>query len=593
MASIFSLFGEIFIDNEKANKGLEETAQKGEITGEKLKAGLGKAVEVAAKVGTAVVGMASAVGGAAIKMATDTADYAGAIDDLSERTGVGREEIQRWKFALEQSGGNVNSLQTAVKKMSTVIESESKSAADAFETLGLSQEKLKEASPEIAFDEVVYALARMDEGTERNALGTQLLGKAYLELAPTLNLGVKGIEDLKGEADSLGMVMSSDAIMAADNFGDSMDKLKGAAEGLMNQLGSVAIEALQPLIDMIIAYLPTIQGIMKDLLPIVADLFQSVLPPLMELAKELFPVILDLINALLPIITQLIKNLLPPITDLLLMLLPPVVEIVQKLLPPLLQLIEPLFPLLDPILKLLQPILDLLMMILDPLMDMINAILPPLINIITKVIEVAIVPLQAAFTVIANILGGTVKAAFEWISNYINTIKKVFMDVIDFFKNVFTGNWKGAWESIKKIFSDIWEGIKTAFKIPINWVIDGINAFIRGINKIEIPDWVPGVGGKGFHLDEIKRLRVGIDYVPYDDMPALLHKGERVLTKWEAQTYQEQQAGGAGAGQNVFQFGGLHIENFNNNGPANLEELLEFVMNYIMEKINSKKEVWA
>ena len=35
----------------------------------------------------------------------------------------------------------------------------------------------------------------------------------------------------------------------------------------------------------------------------------------------------------------------------------------------------------------------------------------------------------------------------------------------------------------------------------------------------------------------IKKLKVGIDYVPYDEMPALLHKGEQVLTAEEAQEY--------------------------------------------------------
>lgn len=80
---------------------------------------------------------------------------------------------------------------------------------------------------------------------------------------------------------------------------------------------------------------------------------------------------------------------------------------------------------------------------------------------------------------------------------------------------------KGVWEKvsswfdekvvqpISNLFTNLWEGIKEAFKKPINWIIDGINSFIRGINKIKIPDWVPVVGGKGFNIKEIPRLEKG------------------------------------------------------------------------------------
>ena len=60
-----------------------------------------------------------------------------------------------------------------------------------------------------------------------------------------------------------------------------------------------------------------------------------------------------------------------------------------------------------------------------------------------------------------------------------------------------------------------------------------INGFIDGLNKIKIPDWVPGFGGLGFSISKIPRLRIGMDYVPEDDFPALLHRGEAVLTAQE------------------------------------------------------------
>lgn len=43
----------------------------------------------------------------------------------------------------------------------------------------------------------------------------------------------------------------------------------------------------------------------------------------------------------------------------------------------------------------------------------------------------------------------------------------------------------------------------------MNWIIDGINSFIGGINSISIPDWVPVVGGLGFNLGYIPHLAQG------------------------------------------------------------------------------------
>ena len=114
--------------------------------------------------------------------------------------------------------------------------------------------------------------------------------------------------------------------------------------------------------------------------------------------------------------------------------------------------------------------------------------------------------------------------------------------IINFITGIFTGNWKKAWEGVKSIFSGIISTIAGIFKAPINFIIDGINVFIKGLNKLKIPDWVPGVGGKGLNISLLKKLRVGMEYVPYDDMPALLHKGERVLTADEARDYQSQQS---------------------------------------------------
>ena len=95
------------------------------------------------------------------------------------------------------------------------------------------------------------------------------------------------------------------------------------------------------------------------------------------------------------------------------------------------------------------------------------------------------------------------------IAQIIPNVKGVFQGLITFITGAFTGDWKKAWEGVKQVFYNVVSGLANIFKTPINYIIDGINSFIRGINKIKIPDWVPAVGGKGFNIGTIPKLAEG------------------------------------------------------------------------------------
>lgn len=145
----------------------------------------------------------------------------------------------------------------------------------------------------------------------------------------------------------------------------------------------------------------------------------------------------------------------------------------------------------------------------------------------------------------------------------------------------------GAWENVRNIFSNIAKGLGNIFKSPINFIIGVINGFINGLNKIKIPDWVPGVGGFGIHIPNIPKLKVGLDYVPEDDFPAILHKGEAVLTKEENEEYRKNSSKNSSEKnqqQTIINEGDLivKIEHFHNENDRDVEafgEQLAFVYN--------------
>ncbi len=204
---------------------------------------------------------------------------------------------------------------------------------------------------------------------------------------------------------------------------------------------------------------------------------------------------------------------------------------------------EALMPLLDilintvlPILTgLLGPLISLFSELLTPILDVVQRALQPLIEAFDFLMKNAISPLISLISsLLVPAFSGALNGMFSTASKVIGNITNVFRNIIDFIKNVFTGNWKAAWQNVKDIFKNIVDGLGNIFKAPLNFIIDGINGFLGGLNKIKIPDWVPAVGGKGFNIPKIPRLKVGMDYVPRDFFPAFLDEGEWVLTKEEA-----------------------------------------------------------
>lgn len=135
----------------------------------------------------------------------------------------------------------------------------------------------------------------------------------------------------------------------------------------------------------------------------------------------------------------------------------------------------------------------------------IQAVMPIVQSIITVIMSIASV-------VVPAVLAG-ISALAQGIGPILEGIKTVFDGLIAFITGVFTGNWSRAWEGVKQIFGGAFDALVGLLKTPVNAVIALINKAISGINGLglDIPDWVPIIGGKSFHISipEIPMLAKG------------------------------------------------------------------------------------
>lgn len=497
----------IELDNKEANKGLKDTQTAVEEVDKKGSNRL-KNFGKAAAASFAAVGTAAIVTGKKLwEVANNTASYADSIDKASQRVGMSKESYQEWQYILKQNGAEVAVLEAAMKSFGNVMDGSSKAGTQALEKLGISIEGL---SQEEAWEATVKALQGVEDETERLSLATDLYGaRAAQSMMPMLNQTIEGTELLRQRAHDLGIVLSDDVVNAGVVFGDTLSDLQQAIGAVWNIIGSALLPVLTEVIDIIITQMPTISSLVGSLTPAITEMFESLVPTIEQLVSELLPVIIELVMSLVPLITEMFAELLPPLLEVIKQLLPPLTEILNSILPIIISLIQMLTPLLLPIIELLTPILELAIAIITPLVEIISSILPPIIDLLNALIKPILIPLTEAFSAVANVITNVFKVAFEALQPVIENFQGYLSGVIEFITGVFTGNWGKAWEGVKNIFSNIINGLGNIFKTPINFIIKGINAFIRGLNKIQIPDWVPLVGGKGFNIGEIPLLAKG------------------------------------------------------------------------------------
>ena len=161
-----------------------------------------------------------------------------------------------------------------------------------------------------------------------------------------------------------------------------------------------------------------------------------------------------------------------------------------------------------------------------------NNIISPVVNTVNNLKDKVVKVFTSIWNKITSVFGKVGSWFKDKFQQAYNGITSVFSKIGSFFS--------GIWSKISSTFSalgtKIGDAIGGAVKSGINRVLtfieNTINKAIGLINgAINVINKLPGVSVSKISKLKLPRLATGTNYVPEDEMPAILHKGEQVVPK--------------------------------------------------------------
>lgn len=219
----------------------------------KVSRGVDSIAASARAAGPVLAGFATAGVVAFAAAAKSSLDLAGAIVDLSDRTGLSVEAVQELRFAFGKAGISADEFENAMQKFAVTLgkaANGSKAQAEFFLSLGINA-RAATASTE-GFERALLVFADRvrdaDSVQQGAALASEAFGKGVgSKLTPALREGSEGLNELRQQARDAGAVLSETAARDAEEFGDKLEALSTIVK---TQVAQAIIDLAPVIIDL-------------------------------------------------------------------------------------------------------------------------------------------------------------------------------------------------------------------------------------------------------------------------------------------------------------------------------------------------------
>ena len=478
----------------------------------------------------AVSAAAVAAGKALVDMAVEGAAYADTVLTESTVTGIATDKLQEYMYAAELVDVSTETLTKSMAKQIKSMKSAtdgSKTLVAAYDALGVS---VTDANGNMRDSDTVYwelidALGKVENETERDALAMTILGKSAQELNPLIEAGAQRMQELGEEARNAGYVLSEDMLAAYGALDDNLQYLKVNAEGAKNALGTVLLPVLTELsgtgvellaeftkgisdangdigkmsdvigeilpkaLDAIMEYVPELLEVIAS---IVGSLGQAIIDNLPVIVESASQIILSILNGLiagLPQITngalQLVLALVSGILSNLPMLIETAAQVIVTIATGLATALPTLIPtLVEVVVQMCQTLVDNLPLILDAALQLITGLAQGILEALPVVIEA-----------LPQIIDGIVTFFLDSIPQIIDTGIQLLTSLVEALPQIITA----IVAAIPKIIDNIISAVLSAIPQIIQAGIDLLIALVRALPQIittivqAIPQIISGI----------------------------------------------------------------------------------------------------
>lgn len=269
------------VNTENSLKDLEKSARLSNASIAKIAEGAKSVSEKTKALSSAAGGLLVGIGAAAVSAGAKADD----LNTLAKQTGFTVQELQKMQYASDIVDVSVDDMTKAAAKMTKNMVSTSSEVQAAWTTLGVSVTDVNGQMRPVTdvFYDVLNALSKVENETERDQLAMQLFGKSANELAGIVDDGGAALRELGKEAEEAGLIMSEDAVNAANEFNDSIDRMKATVGARLGEIGTniatLLLPFLERLVDVISKVLtwfanmnPVLQGVIIGIIALVATI---------------------------------------------------------------------------------------------------------------------------------------------------------------------------------------------------------------------------------------------------------------------------------------------------------------------------------